>query len=149
MSLLVAGPLLIDRLKAKCPSVRGEVLSTEDLAGVVEKSQTTPALHVVLSAYRPADEKAGDVIWDETYLVVAVVKHAARKDRSKAQQAAAAPLIKEALAALSGWCFPAGAEVTGAVKVVPGPRPEFSETHAYFPLAFQVCPVTPGCEENY
>ncbi len=148
MALLIAGSLLIDRLKARCPSVGGAVFSTADLAGVAEKSQVAPALHVVPSGYTPADDSSGDVLWYEIYLVVAVVKHVARKDRSQAQQDAAAPLLAEVLAALSGWRLPTGAGVNGLVSVVPGPRPEFSDSHAYFPLAFQVRPVTPGCEED-
>jgi hypothetical protein len=149
MSLLVAGPLLIDRLKARCPSVGDSVFSTADLAGVAEKSQVAPALHVVLYGYTPEQDNAGDVLWDETYLVVAVVKHAARKDRSQAQQDAAAPLLAEVLAALSGWRLPASGGVSGVVTTARGPRPDFSDTHAYFPLAFQVRPVTPGCEKDY
>ena len=147
MALLLAGPLLIDRLKARCPSVSGAVFSTADLAGVAEKGQISPALHVVPWGYTPTDDRNGDVLWGETYLVVAVVKHAARKDRSQAQQDTAAPLLAEVLAVLSGWRLPAGAGVSGLVSVVPGPGPDFSDTHAYFPLAFQVQPVTPGCGE--
>ncbi|MBA3997030.1 MAG: hypothetical protein C0466_07655 [Candidatus Accumulibacter sp.] len=149
MALLNAGPCIIERLKDRCLSVSGNVFSAADLAGVAEKTQIAPALHVVLQGYTPGDDDgAGAVRWDETYLVVAVVKHAARKDRPQAQQEEAAPIVKDVLAALSGWRLPAKSQVNSKLKLVPGPRPHFSETHAYFPLAFQVQPKTGGVEED-
>lgn len=138
-----SGEPIIARLKAACPAAKGNVFSTSDLAGVMEKDQVTPALHVVLFDYQPDDQAFGDVVWDETWLVVAVVKNVAR-DRIAAQLNDVEPLLTEALAALAGW-RPLGMG-TAALGVTPGPRPKFSETHAYFPLAFVARPTTGGAE---
>lgn len=153
MALLNAGPYLIARLRdylqTTCPSVAGNVFSTADLAGVAEKTQAAPAAHVVLFGYTPsADDGDGGVRWDETYLVVPVVKHAARKDRPQAQQDEVAPVMKAVLAALSGWRLPSESGVSAAVRLIPGPRPYFSDTHAYFPLAFRVQSMSAGVEED-
>ncbi|MBW7901260.1 MAG: hypothetical protein H3C26_07275 [Rhodocyclaceae bacterium] len=149
MSLLNAGSYLIERAREACPAARGNVFSTDDLAGVAEKTQVAPALHVVLYGYQPAeDDGDGTVRWDEVWLVVAVVKHAARRDRPLAQQKEAVPLVAEVLAAFSGWRLPAESGVHCRLKVVPGPRPHFSETHAYFPVALRTQPKTAGVEDD-
>jgi len=146
--LLEAGELILERLRQKCPSVGDNVFSTEDLKGVQEASQVAPALHVVPFGYVPADQAGGDVLWNETWLVVAVVKHVGRKDRVMARQSAAVPILAEALAALSGWRVEVSGSVSG-LSVVPGPRPMNSASHAYFPLAFAVSSHSKGCEEAY
>jgi len=146
--LLEAGELILERLRQKCPSVGDNVFSADDLASVKENSQVTPALHVVPWGYTPSDHAGGDVLWSEVWLVVAVVKNVARKDRAMARQSAAVPILSEALAALSGWRV----EVSGSVScfsVVPGPRPIPTPSHAYFPLAFAVSSHSKGCEESY
>ena len=139
MSLLLLSPLLINRLKQKCPSVSGHVFSSADLAGVQEAAQIAPALHVVLWDYTPAEALPGraGTSWRETWLVIAIVKNAARKDRSGAQIEAASPILDEALAAVEGW-FPESGGALGSLQAVSGPRPAFTPTHAYFPLAFAV-----------
>ena len=129
---------IVERLKALCPAAKGNVFDTADLAGVKAKSQITPALHVVLFDYAPADVVDGEGLWDETYFVIAVVKNASR-DRVAGQRSEAATLLNEALQALSGW---QPASSTAQLNVVPGPRPWPSATHAYFPLAFVGRPVT-------
>lgn len=144
--LLDTGEVLTQRLAEACPSACGNVFATGDLIGVKEKDQITPALHVVLFDYRPADQNAGDIVWREVWLVVAVVKNVSRKNRVSAQQDDAKPLLREALAALSGW-RPARS-ISGALTVIPGPRPSFFETHAYFPLAFAASPKTVGVGEE-
>lgn len=144
LGLTEAGPLIVDRLTTLCPAAERGVFATDDLAGVAEKDQVCPALHVVLYDYEPVDAVAGDVQWQEIWLVVAVVKNVA-KDRSTAKRAAAAPMLRQALAALSGWRPETGGP---ALKVVRPPRPSFSSTHAYFPLAFGFSVGTSGAGIN-
>jgi hypothetical protein len=132
--ILDAGARMIERLKARCPAARGNVFAARDLSDVEEALQITPALHVLLSRYRPLEVRAGNVRWEQGWLVVAVVKHAARKDRALALIDEGATLVDEVLGALSGW-HP-GAPLIAPLAVTDGPQPGFSETHAYFPLAF-------------
>jgi hypothetical protein len=134
--MLAAGTRIAERLKARCPTARGKVFSARDLADVEESRQITPALHVVLYSYRPLETRAGSARWEQVWLVVAVVKHAARTERALALIDEGAALVDEALAALSGW-HP-GPPAILPLTVIDGPRPGFSETHAYFPLAFAV-----------
>lgn len=136
--LIETADYIVQRLKAECPTARENVFDTADLAGVKDKDQVTPALHVVVYDYSPSDVVGGDGVWDETYLIVAVVKNVSR-DRVAAQRTDALPLLREALAALSGW---RPTSSTLALQVIPGPRPYFSATHAYFPLAFAGRPIT-------
>lgn len=145
--LLEAGGRILERLRQKCPSVSDNVFSADDLAGVQEGSQVTPALHVVPWGYTPADQAGGDVLWNEIWLVVAVVKNVGRKDRAMARQSAAVPILSEVLSALSGWRVTLSGSASG-LSVVPGPRPLASASHAYFPLAFAVSSHSSGCEEE-
>jgi hypothetical protein len=134
--------MLAERLKHRCPSAHGNVFAAADLAGVAEAAQVAPALHVMLYDYAPIEAVGGETRWRETWLVVAVVRHSARNDRAQAQQQQAAPVVREALAALSGW-FP-GHPVVGHLEFVPGPRPAFSDSHAWFPFAVVIEVVTSG-----
>lgn len=151
MALLSLSALLVSRLKQKCPSVGGKVFSTADLAGVEEASQIAPALHVILWDYAPVEVlPGGDARWKETWLVVAVVKNAARSDRAGAQIEAGEPVVAEVVAALSGWrgMTESGKRVgEGPLKLIPGPRPLCTATHAYFPIALSATVVTSGVSE--
>jgi hypothetical protein len=140
--LLASGAHLIERLTAACPSAEGNVFATGDLAEVPEKSQIAPALHVVLVSYTPKEYIGPAIRWEESWAVAAVVKHAARKDRATALQSEAAPLVAEVINALSGWRFPLAQDVWAAAKIIPGPRPAFSETHAYFPICVGITVAT-------
>jgi len=136
--LIETTDLIVQRLKDECPAAKQNVFDTTDLAGVKDKDQLTPALHVVLYDYDPTDVVDGEGLWDEIYLVIAVVKNVGR-DRVAAQRAEAKNLLLETLIALCGWkpstsAFP--------LKLIKGPRPYFSLTHAYFPLAFIGRPMT-------
>lgn len=141
--LLASGDHILQRLKAECPSVGGNVFSTADLADVAEQAQTAPALHLVLLDYRPKQSVGPSVLWDETWCVVAVVRHAARRDRAWSFAEAAAPLLREAVLALSGWCYEIVPGDAARLEAVAGPRPAFSAGFAYFPLAFRAVVSTP------
>lgn len=144
MALLDAGPLLEARLKARCPSVGDNVFSTEDLAGVKERGQVHPALHVVLHSYRPlSDDDGGCSRWREIWLVVALVKNARQNAGTGYVRLAAAPLLAEAVAALDGWRCPG---VVGLVRAIDPPNPLITDGFGYFPLAFAVETVTEGAD---
>jgi hypothetical protein len=130
---LSIGPAIVERLKSRCPAAAGNVFSTRDLGDVEESKQVTPALHVVLHGYHPEETRAGTARWREDWLIIAVVRHSARSERAAALTAEGAELARQAFYALSGWLPPG---LTVPLAVSEGPRPGFSETHAYFPLAF-------------
>ncbi len=145
MPLLDAEPLLIDRLKAACPAVSGNVFSTANLEGVLEANQITPALHVVLHSYRKLDDDAGSgTLWRETWLVVAVVKNVRQNVGASAIRNAGGALVAEAMAALDGWRCPGA---VGLVRAIDPPYPDIVAGFGYFPLAFAVNTVTTGAED--
>ena len=144
--LLATGTHLIERLKTACPAAEGHVFATADLAGVAANMQVTPALHVVLLSYRPVEIVGSTVRWEETWCVVAVVKHAARKDRAAAQQQAGVALLSEAIRALSGYRYELAQKHWGKLTLVSGVAPAFDENHAYFPLTVKTVVVTEGCQ---
>lgn len=144
MALLDAGPHFETRLKARCPSAADNVFSTEDLAGVKERTQVTPALHVVLHSYRPlSDDEGACSRWREIWLVVAIVKNARQHAGTAGVRLAAAPLLAEAVAALDGWRCPGS---VGLVRAIDPPNPLITDGFGYFPLAFAVETVTEGAE---
>lgn len=145
MALLAAGPLIESRLKAKCPAAGDNVFSTADLAGVKEKSQTTPALHVVLHSYQPAsDDNGSSSRWREIWLIVAVVKNVRQGVGAQAVRDDAAALLAETVAALDGWRC---AGTVGLVRAIAPPQPMITDGFGYFPLAFEVQTVTDGAED--
>ncbi|MBI2278193.1 MAG: hypothetical protein HYU74_12635 [Dechloromonas sp.] len=141
LGLLEAGPLLEQRLKALCPSAQDNIFCTEALAGVMEKSQVTPALHLVLHSYKPIEDNASDNRWREIYLVVAVQKNQRQGVGAKAVREAAPAMLKEAIAALDGWKCPGA---VGVVRAIDPPNPQITQGFGYFPLAFTVDVVTDG-----
>lgn len=146
MGLLDAGPLLETRLRQRCPTAGDNVFTTDSLAGVKERSQVTPALHLVLHSYPKVPGEDGMSLWQEIWLVVAVVKHARQgPGQQAALRAAAAPLLAEVLAALDGWKCPG---TIGRVNALTPPNPLFTESFGYFPLAFEVRVATDGCDDE-
>lgn len=146
MALLEADARLVERLKARCPSVTNSVFSTADLVGVKEKSQGGAAMHVVLHSYGPRTNDGGPTsVWREIYLVVCVVKHARQHVGAEALRQAAAPLLAEALAALDGWRCPG---TIGEVRAIDPPNPLITDAFGYFPLAFAIESVSEGCDDS-
>ncbi|HQU77989.1 MAG TPA: hypothetical protein PLU47_00830 [Azonexus sp.] len=144
MGLLESGPLIEARLKAQCPTAGDNVFSTEDLAGVKEKGQVTPALHIVLHSYQPlSDDEGSGTRWREIWLVVAVVKNVRQNVGTQAVRQAAASLLAETVAALDGWRCPGA---VGLLRSIQPPAPLITDGFGYFPLAFEVQTVTTGTE---
>ncbi len=147
MPLFTAHDPIVERLKACCPAAGDNVFAAADLAGVKERSQVTPALHVVLHSYAPAgDDGAGELIWEETYLVVAAVRHASQRAAVESIRRAAAELLNETLTALNGWKCPG---TVGLMHAIAPPNPLITDSTGYFPLAFRVGVATEGASGEY
>lgn len=145
MGLLDAGPLLEARLKALCPAAGDNIFATADLAGVREKAQVTPALHLVLHSYKPlSDDEGSSSRWQETWLAIAVVRNARQNVGAQAVRDEAPALLAEAMAALDGWHCPG---TVGLVRAIAPPPPLITDGFGYFPLAFAVNTVTAGAED--
>ena len=145
MALLESAEHFVNRLKSRCPSATAGVFSTADLAGVKEKSQKHPALHVVLHSYRPLSNDGGPTSkWAEIYLVIAVVKNAQQNVGAEAVRNEAVSLLAEVVAALDGWRCPG---CIGEVRAIDPPNPLITDSFGYFPLAFAVESVTEGSND--
>ncbi len=144
MALLDDAPLIEARLREICLTAGDNVFQTESLAGVNERSQTTPALHLVMHSYRPLRNVDGATSnWRTVWLVIVVVKHARQGvgARSVAEVSPASQLIKEVVSALDGWRCPGA---LGRMRAIDPPAPLITAGFGYFPLAFEVEGVLEG-----
>lgn len=145
MPLLEAGPLLEARIRLLCKSAGDNVFTSADLAGVRERAQVTPALHLVMHSYKPlSDDTGSSSRWQETWLVVAVVKNVRQNAGAGAVRDDAVALLAETMAALDGWKCPGA---VGLVRAIAPPQPLITDGFGYFPLAFSVITLTEGVED--
>lgn len=142
-NFLSAEPLIVARLEAKVPGVK--VFSAADLAGVAEAKQTTPALHVLFSGYRPTRQQEGShgriQEGEQTWFVVAAVRNLRSPQTGEHAREEAGPVLATVLAALQGWKPSTG---HGPLELAPGARAGFKNGFGYFPLAFTTKVVTRG-----
>lgn len=145
MNIAAIEAALIARLKASVPEARA-VYSADGLAGIEERSQTTPALHVILAKLAvidgAIDGSAAQIA--QTWYVVAVTRNAAQaagKGPALARQNSGA-LVDAVAAALMGWRLPLPG--CGPLRLTNPPAPVFNGGYGYFPLAFNVEVVTKG-----
>lgn len=144
MALLDEAPLLEARLRAICTTAGDNIFQTEDLAGVKERSQVTPAVHLVLHSYEPAGDDNGDsTLWRAVWIVVVAVKHQRQGVGARAvrESSPASTLLQEVIGALDGWYCPG---TVGRVRAIKPPAPLITDGFGYFPLAFAVESVTDG-----
>jgi hypothetical protein len=130
---LSAEQLIIDRLEAQIDGVH--VLSAADLSGVDERSQVTPAVHVVYDGDDLGD-RAGDgaaQIVRQRWLTVVATRNVRAIGSGKAAREDAGTVILQALAALAGW---QPSEEHGQMVRIPGPRPAYRDGYLYVPITW-------------
>lgn len=136
MSFFAVRAALVDTLRAALPAGT-RVLTADDLDGVDEAKQPTPAVHVIYSGFRVLETtRAGrTAIIEQDWLVVAVVKHAG--DRAKACAEAGErvePLVQAILDTLMGWRHDSTRMQPLTLAAPPAPVARYP--FYYFPLAF-------------
>jgi|GEM_PF-777466 len=149
---------LIERLKEEVAHVNGHVFSVKDLAGVRQKAQRVPAIHVVYDGddvLTGKHDRAGHgarMTTAETeyrskqrvrqrWLVVTVVRNAAGElETGEAVRQSAGLIIQRTIEVLQGW-----QPLTRHKPFIrqPGPKPAYIDTFAYFPLLFTSEVMTP------
>lgn len=139
---LKAEPLIVARLQEQCPAARA-VLTPADLAGVVEKSQVAPALHVVFDGFtvKETNQLGLESLFQERWLVVAAVKHAAQGKGAAGLRGEAGLILLEAYRALAGW---KPADDLGWMIPATPPPPVIGDGYGYFPLAWSLQYVVQG-----
>lgn len=132
MNLLALEPLIVARLKERCP--QAQVFSQTNLLGVVENSQVAPALHVVYGGYRVAfaggEGELARLV--QTWIIVVVIRSAVQNaGAATALRQGAGELMAETCAAIMGWA-PQGEPFT----IANPPNMPYIPGVGYFPLAF-------------
>lgn len=137
-NLLVLEAELLARLRTNLGNPAIHVLCAADLAGVTEEKQLTPAVHVVYQGYHIAESRSDGraVRMEQTWLVVVATRNVrglGNLQAADAARAAAGSLGALVASALMGWRPPSAAK---PLRLVDGPRADYSAGHQYLPLAF-------------
>lgn len=111
-----------------------KVYSTNDLSEVEERSQVTPACHVIYFGDAVPDIAQGGTLSHvtQTWLLIIVVRHGQGQNPNKE----AGELIKKLLVALHNNSLVEGKHVL--TRVNSPAKPRYTKGHAYYPLAFNV-----------
>lgn len=140
---LAAESLIVERLRDQVQDLRA-VLSAADLAGVEERSQVTPALHVLYYGDRlgaTQGHNAGQIVYQQ-WLVVVSVRNARGQVSGQAARSDAGPIMAQVIGAMLGWQPSVDFRPFGRVTA---PRPSYRPGgYAYFPLAFEAQIMTAG-----
>lgn len=141
---LAAEALIIARLEDRLAADGVKVLAAADLAGVEERKQIVPAVHVLYDGDRLGQSVSRGIqhqVYQRWFAVVAV-RNARGQATGAAARSAAGPLITKTIQALAGW---APSSDHQPLVRVSAPRPRFSPGgFAYFPLAFETRIETGG-----
>lgn len=131
---LAAEPELITLLEG-LEGIR-KVYSSADLAEMKERSQVTPAVHLIYRGDQVPDQAQGGMIGHvtQTWLVVLVINL-----RQKAQ---AGELLASLIKTLSGVHT-----TLGPINRVNAPQPSFRPGFGYYPLAFEIKFRTKGARK--
>ncbi len=134
---LAAEPLIKARLEDQVPDVT--VLAAADLAGVTERQQITPAVHLLYGGDVPVREAVGTAergagqITDQRWVVVIATRSARDVVGGSGARQLAGPIVAQTLDALRGWT-PDG--FTRPLRRGSGMPPKYSPGFAYFPFQF-------------
>lgn len=111
-----------------------KVCSTNDLAEVEERSQTTPACHVIYFGDAVPDIAQGGTYSHvtQTWLLIVVV----RQGRGENPNKEAGQLIKQLLVELHNNSLVDNKYVL--TRINSPAKPRYTKGHAYYPLAFNV-----------
>lgn len=133
-------PAIIERLRKEVPAFE-QVLDAADIVRVKELPARTPHAQVLFDGYVASASESGRVGQGkgqrvvQRWLIVIGVKNAADQVRKKDSLLAAGALFVQVFRALAGWTPLPSCQ---ALKLT-SPRylPEYTPTHAYFPIAFE------------
>jgi len=116
-----------------------KVLGAADLAGVQERQQVTPAVHVI---YQGDDVPTGQhdrgyfgspQVVHQRWLVAVAVRNVRGIREGTAMREEAGPILAQVITALEAWQPPAPWR---PMKRAPSPPPWYSNGFGYFPLLF-------------
>lgn len=128
---------IVARVKEQVAGLK-DVYTPFDLAGMVEASQASPAVHVIYAGDAPPSDAAGrgevSALAQRWLVVLAVRSSSAQLQQTSDIRQLAGATIPVLLRSLQGW-----QPVTWMrpLKRVPGPPAGYSPAFAYFPFMFE------------
>lgn len=134
------GDAIIERLNEQIPDI--PVYTAEQLSELEERAQTTPALHVIYSGFRPTRDVANGLIQEIETLWTVVV--AVRSARRRGVSEKAAPIFNAAVQALAGW---KPAQGITALKLSSSPGAAHNPGFSYYPIQFTVQQTVRGSSQ--
>lgn len=142
---LAPEPLIEARLKAVLPT-GVHVLTAADLAGVEERQQVTPAVHVIYRGYRPTQDQGQGRIQEieQTWWTVVAVRSVRDIKSGAGSREEAGPIVDATLEALMGW-----RPLDGflPLKLAPATAPAYRAGFAYHPLGWTTRTTKRGADQ--
>ncbi|ACL71489.1 conserved hypothetical protein [Thioalkalivibrio sulfidiphilus HL-EbGr7] len=142
---LALEPLIEARLKAHLPA-GVHVLTAADLAGVEERAQVTPAVHLIYRGYRPTQDQGQGKIQEieQIWWTVVAVRSARDIKGGSGTREQAGPIIDAVLEALMGW-----RPIEGylPLKLAPSAAPAYRAGFAYHPLGWTTRTTKRGAQQ--
>lgn len=137
---LAAGPLIVERLRAKVPGLR-LVAQLADLANIEQAAVQVPAAFVAYDGDRYAEGAASGMAQHgaQRWQVVLAVRNASVGGNGAGVPGEAGPLLPQIGAALAGWSPFDGGRPLRRVTAL---RPGYTVGFGYYPLAFELDFVT-------
>lgn len=132
-NLLWLEPLLLERLRAVAPD-GVPVFAAADLAGVEERQQFVPAIHLLYGGSTPGSQVQGEALIEQTWIVVAADRSSADVPAGTEARARAGRVAAAALGALLGWVPEKG---TKPLDLIAAPPASYQNGFTYLPLAFR------------
>ncbi len=132
-------PLIIEQLRREVPDFR-EVVDIPLAAAVLEKQMNTPNAQVVYDGFVVDISPSGSAGQGKAqkitqrWLIIIGVKNAADQVSKKDSLLAAGALWMRVFRALAGW---QPMESAQTLRLATAPRPMYTTTHAYIPIAFE------------
>ncbi len=132
---LALEPVLCERIRAALPDPAVHVFAAPDLAGVVERAQHVPAVHVLYQGYRIVDAATPAYIaLAQDWVTVIAVRNARDNFAGAPARADAGALASAVIAALNHWRPPlSGAKPLRITDTVPA---GFNAGYFYLPIGW-------------
>lgn len=126
---------IVARLRQQLPELQA-VMTAEQLDGVQQTAQHTPAAHVLFTGYTPVNTQRDDVIQVGQSWTVVLVTRSVQQHTDTRRGGYQSRIIS----ALHGW-KPAGARTALRLASAPIP-PSYGPGVAYLPVAFDTTVIT-------
>ena len=126
--------LIIERLENTISGIK--ILSTSELSSVSDRSQTTPAIHVIYAGDKIESEGGqmrSHIFIRQKWLTVLAIRNIRDIKNGATKNSLAGEILFQIHSFLAGYQL---SKDHGFLRREPGPTPQYSNNFAYFPLMF-------------